>query len=154
MSCSIPQPTSIPSVTPTPQTSSFKPGLPLSPEFVYDEIQNATNQLQTIQNKISTLGTQVDDLEKRYKIQFFIGNNGTPQFSNNSVPGLTITSVDNSVTTPILNFRLVEPINNFIMGPTGQRGDIGPIGPPGNPGPVGYSGFWGNVGGAPSTYSN
>lgn len=125
-------------------TTPFTPVLPLPPSFTFQQIQSSNTAIQSQSNVIADLAKQVNDITKRYKIQF---NIGTVEFYTNPVtdikPEVTITG--QSVTTPTLNFTLIPPKQGGV-GNTGNMGSNGNSGYSGKPGIQGPQGYWGQSG--------
>jgi len=129
--------------TPLPATNAYAPVLPQLPAFTFQQIQNANDQIIPQKNRIADLAKQVADIERRYIIQFSVGNVNFYNSDSALQPSLEVTG--NSVTTPVLNFTLVPPKPGR-KGKQGNAGKQGNTGNTGNGGMAGFPGYWGIIG--------
>jgi hypothetical protein len=111
---------------------------PLGPEVANAQLVAVNDTIQQQANVIEQLEKHVIDLEKRYKINFTIGN---VKSGPNTKPGI---NVSGDLSNVVLDFTTNTP-NQGAIGDKGPQGPPGLDGPSGIKGNSGYAGYWGNI---------
>jgi len=120
---------------------------PLQPSAANPQIRYVNSQVQLQTNAMQSLLDQINDLEKRYMVQFAVGNVNV--YTPNTLNAQASLSVTGAIPNPKLNFTLLSP-NTGRQGASGPQGPHGSDGRPGAPGSQGVQGYWG-VQGSPYT---
>jgi len=110
---------------------------PLGPEVANAQIKLVNSLIEEQTNVIAQLEQYVEDLEKRYVIQF-------DSAVTTRLGQTTSGNLSGSLGNISLDFTLIGGPTGP-AGPPGNPGKNGMPGPPGKMGPRGPTGYWGNI---------
>lgn len=116
---------------------------PMKPVTANTRIVQINKEIQKQADAIALLEKHVVELEKRYQIQFSVGQ--VNMYNENAIDQTPILDISGNIPNVALNFA-IPPGKSGLVGPPGKQGKSGNRGVSGNSGGKGPNGYWGNRG--------